>query len=136
MMLLMRSADVSMRMHPNRVSASSHHPSSVMMESVAASNAVAPAGGCTVFVMLINTLAKPTERAPASHLSFSNSEAGRREKSLVMQIPVRAARMCPRMRLRGWASGDSMVLYSRIAAAPKEAMIMGTCRSSRVGRCR
>ena len=136
MMLLMISADVSISIEPSKISGSNHHPRPVMVVSVAASSAVAPAGGWTVLVMLITTLAAPTDRAPASHLKRSKSDSGRRWKSLVMQTPINAAKKCPKTRFRGWASGDSMVLYSRMAAAPNEAMTSGTCLLSRVGRCR
>ena len=84
--------------------------------STAARRAVAPAGGYIDFVRVMTAEAAPTERAPASHRK--EEKCGERCRSLVVDMPVRAARMWPRMVLRGCARGDSMVLYSRIAAAP------------------
>lgn len=95
---------------------SRNQPSCSTCGSMAASSAVAPAGGYTVFVMVIKAEARPHARAPASHRRFSKSDL--REKSFVMPTPTRAAKKCPIIVFRGWARGDSMVLNSSIAAAP------------------
>lgn len=55
---------------------------------------------------------------------------------MVMATAITAEKKWPKMRFRGWARGDSMVLYSRMAAAPKEAMMMGTAWPDRGGRAR
>lgn len=58
----------------------------------------------------------PTDNAPATHLSSSKLELN--WKSLVMEIPITVENAWPRIMLRGWASGESRALNSRIAAAP------------------
>ena len=60
--------------------------------------------------------ARPQDRAPASQRR--ESKCGERLKSLVVITPTRAERKWPRTELRGWARGDSIVLYSSMAAAP------------------
>ena len=92
------------------------HPSDVIVGSVAQSSAVAPAGGCTVFVMPITADATPTESAPATHRS--DSKCGERWNSLVMLMPMVAEKIWPNRVLRGCARGESIVWYSRIAVAP------------------
>lgn len=87
-----------------------------MSSVVAASSAVAPAGGWTVLVKPMKAEARPTARAPATHRKFSKLEFNR--NSLVMLTPIIAEKSWPRMMLRGCANGDSIALYSRIAAAP------------------
>lgn len=75
----------------------------------AASNAVAPAGGCVVFVSCMATIATEADSDPASHRKESKRACvGRRPKSLVMQRPSNALMKCPPMRARGCARGDSM----------------------------
>ena len=49
-----------------------------------------------------------------------------------MPTPMMALKKCPKIRLRGCDSGDSIALYSRMAAAPNEAMTNGgVCPPSR-----
>ncbi len=83
---------------------------------VAARSAVAPAGGWIVFVIPMKADVRPTERAPAIQRRFS--KFGFSWKSFVMPTPVMDAKTWPRIAFLGWASGESIVLYSRIAAAP------------------
>jgi len=97
-----------------------------------------------VLVKLMNADARPTDRAPATQRRFSKS--GFRWKSFVIPTPMIAENTWPRIALRGWASGESIVLYSRIAAAPynQHQYIMGLrlggylyqtcnyCRSSKI----
>ena len=92
------------------------HPSDVIVGSVAQRSAVAPAGGCTVFVMPITADATPTESAPATHRS--DSKCGERWNSLVMLMPMVAEKIWPNRVLRGCARGESIVWYSRMAVAP------------------
>jgi len=101
-----------------------YHPRAEMVGSVAASRAVAPAGGYTALANTIAAEASPQARAPASHRSSSKLLLSM--KSLVMQTPTKAARTCPSTLFRGWASGDSMKLYSNTAAAPYDiALVLG-----------
>ncbi len=115
-MLLRRSDVINVRAVLSRTRGSKYQPSCSTCGSTAASNAVAPAGGCIVFVRVIAAEARPQANAPATHRKFS--KLGLTEKSLVILIPMTAERKCPIIVLRGWARGDSMVLYSKIAAAP------------------
>ena len=115
-MLLRRSEVTKVRAVLSRIRGSKYQPSCSTCGSTAASNAVAPAGGCIVFVSVIAAEASPQANAPATHRRFSKS--GLSEKNLVILIPMTAERKFPTMILRGWARGDSIVLYSKIAAAP------------------
>lgn len=91
-------------------------PKPEMAGSVAASKAVAPAGGCTVPVKVMTADDRPTASAPASQRRFSKSALS--SKSLVMHTPMTAARNCPQIWFRGCEKGDSIALNSRMAAAP------------------
>ena len=95
---------------------SRYQPSCPIFESTAASSAVAPAGGCIVFVRVMAAEASPQANGPATHRRLSKFELS--EKSLVTLIPMKAERKCPMTVLRGWEKGDPMALYSKIAAAP------------------
>ena len=93
-----------------------------------------------VFVTVIRAEATPQAIAPAIHRILWKREFNM--KSLVIPTPERAERKWPIMRLRGWARGDSMALYSRIATAPyivyESALILGnpkdTYKASNQGR--
>ena len=100
-----------------------YQPKSVTSGVVAASSAVAPAGGWIVLVSPITADDVLTARAPASQRRLLKPSPVC-WKALVMAIPIMAERICPKITLRGWASGEEMLLYSRIAEAPKEAMII------------
>ena len=89
---------------------------SVTLGSIAASSAVAPAGGYTVPVIVIAADAIPTDKPAARNLNSSYCPLSR--KSLVILIPMAAARSSPRIAFRGCASGEDRVLNWRIAAAP------------------
>ena len=115
-MLFRRSDVTKVRAVLSRTRGSKYQPSCSTCGSTAASNAVAPAGGCIVFVRVMAAEANPQANAPATHRKFSKFELS--EKSSVILTPMTAERKCPIMILRGWARGDSMVLYSKIAAAP------------------
>ena len=115
-MLLIKSDVTNMRAVLSSTRGSKYQPSGSTCGSTAASNAVAPAGGCIVFVRVMAAEASPQANAPATHRRFS--KLGLSVKSLATLIPITAERKCPIIILRGWASGDWMVLYSRIAAAP------------------
>lgn len=93
-----------------------YQPSAEMVGSVAASRAVAPAGGYTALANTIAAEASPQARAPASHRSSSKLLLSL--NSSVTPTPTKAARRCPTTLFRGWARGDSMKLYSNTAAAP------------------
>lgn len=115
--MLLRSSDVTRRRAVlSSTRGSRYQPSCPISESTAASSAVAPAGGCIVFVRVIAAEASPQANAPATHRRFS--KFGLSEKSLVTLIPMKAERKCPIIVLRGWEKGDPMALYSNIAAAP------------------
>ena len=101
-----------------------NHPRREIVGSVAARSAVAPAGGWTVLVNPITAEAKPQANAPASHLISSNRWLS--PKSLVTPIPITAAMKCPTIEFRGCDRGDSIVLYSSIAAAPYVALAFRT----------
>lgn len=60
--------------------------------------------------------ARPTDKAPA--IQRRDSKCGDNAKSFVMPTPIMAEKNWPPMILRGWASGESIVLYSRTAEAP------------------
>ena len=109
-------------------SGNKYQPSCCTCGSMAARSAVAPAGGCIVLVSAMAADANPHVKAPASHRKSSKSEFSK--KSLVTPTPMRAERKCPAMEFRGWARGDSIVLNSRIAAAPcvKSVRIFVNCR--------
>jgi hypothetical protein len=74
-------------------------------------------------------LLAPTLSAPASQRSSSNEVApdgGRRAlRSLVVRMPIVVLRSWPRSTARGCARGELMALNSRIAVAPREAMMRG-----------
>lgn len=76
-----------------------------------------------VFVNPINAEDIPTASAPPTHLMFS--KLGFRAKSLVMETPIIEEKSWPRMTLRGWERGESIVLYSRIADAPSDPITVG-----------
>ena len=115
--ILFKSSDVSrVKVVESSTSGRRYQPSCCTVGSMAASSAVAPAGGYIVFVKVMTPEAAPHARPPASHLR--SSKLSLRVNSLVMPIPTAVARRCPMTVLRGCARGDSMVLYSRIAAAP------------------
>ena len=114
--LLMTSDIINVKIVLSSTNGSRYHPRRSTCGSTAASKAVAPAGGYTVFVTVIIADANPHVRAPASHLRFSKSALSL--KSFVMPTPTVADMMCPMIAFRGWASGDSIVLNSKIAAAP------------------
>ncbi len=95
---------------------SRYHPRCETTGSTAARRAVAPAGGWTVFVKVMAADASPHAIAPATHRRLS--KWGLNLKSLVIVTPTTAEMKCPTMEFRGWARGDSIVLYSRMAAAP------------------
>ena len=77
---------------------------------------MAPAGGWTVLVIPMKADDSPTASAPAIQRRFSKLELD--WKSFVMPTPIMVEKSCPKMTLRGCARGESIVLYSRIAAAP------------------
>lgn len=84
--------------------------------------------------MLVNDMtqeasAHPT--APETHWMFS--KLGLSWKSFAMAVPQMAARVLPMMEFRGCARGDLIVLKSRTALAPMEAMITGGCQSTMPG---
>ena len=114
--LLMTSDVISVKVPLSNTSGNRYHPRRSTCGSTAASKAVAPDGGYTVFVTVIAADANPHARAPASHLRSSKSALSL--KSFVMPTPRAADITCPTIAFRGWASGDSIVLNSRIAAAP------------------
>ena len=115
-MLLISKDDTRVRIALSSTNGSRYHPSCDNVGSTAASSAVAPAGGYTVSVNVIAAEASPHDRAPASQRRFSKFELSM--KSFVTQTPTRAERKWPNKPLRGWAKGDEMKLYSRMAAAP------------------
>jgi hypothetical protein len=59
---------------------------------------------------------RPTARAPAIQRRLS--KFGFSWKSFVTPTPIIDANTWPRIAFRGWENGESIVLYSRIAAAP------------------
>lgn len=93
-----------------------NHPSSELGPSTTAISAVAPAGGCTLFVRAMREVARAQARAPPTQRM--ESAWGERAKSLEMETPVMEAIIWERMALRGWAKGEAMELNSRTAAAP------------------
>lgn len=105
-----------MRTLPNTTKGIKYHPSSVISGDVAANNAVAPAGGCIVLVRPITADDTPTQRAPASQRR--SSKLALSSKSFVMATPMIEAKSWPKIAFRGCERGESMVLNSRIAAAP------------------
>lgn len=115
-MLLMTSDVISTKVALSSTKGSRYHPRLSTCVSTAASKAVAPAGGYTVFVTVIAADATPHANAPASHLRFSKSALSL--KSFVMPMPTTADITCPIIAFRGWARGDSIVLNSKMAAAP------------------
>ena len=114
--LLMIRDIINVKIALSSTSGSRYHPRRSTWGSTAASKAVAPDGGYTVFVIVIAADADPHARAPASHLRSSKSALSL--KSFVMPTPTAADIVCPTIAFRGWASGDSIVLNSKIAAAP------------------
>lgn len=64
-----------------------------------------------------------TARAPASHRRFSKSFES--WKAFVMATPIMEEKTWPKMMLRGCARCEEMLLYSRIAEAPKLASMTG-----------
>lgn len=84
--------------------------------SVAARMAVAPPGGKAVFVIVMSHDATPQHSGPAIHLRLSKSSLNM--KSFATATPAIAAKVLPKIALRGVARGESMTLNSRIAAAP------------------
>ena len=114
--LLMTSDVINVKIALSSTSGSRYQPRRSTCGSAAASKAVAPDGGYTVFVIVIAADATPHARAPASHLRSSKSALSL--KSFVMPTPTAADIMCPTIAFRGWANGDSIVLNSKIAAAP------------------
>ena len=110
-----------------RISGNKYQPRCETEESATARRAVAPAGGCIVFVSTMTAEARPTERAPASHCK--PSKLGLNSNNLLTQTPMTAERKCPIMELRGCANGLSIVLYSRMAAAPYQTLAACVGRS-------
>ena len=115
-MLFTRQAIATRRTLPSRTKGIRNHPISVISGDVAANKAVAPAGGWIVLVKPITAEATPTERAPANHRRFSKSRLS--SNSFVMPTPMMEANSWPKIAFRGWERGESIVLYSKIAAAP------------------
>jgi len=74
-------------------------PRAIIWAFVAARMAVAPPGGCTVFVRPMMKEAVAQARAPAIH--WYESKWGDSWKSLEMQTPIMALKVCPNMALRG-----------------------------------
>jgi len=91
-----------------------------MAGSVAQRRAVAPAGGCTVFVKPMRADESATASAPARTGMKEPGAWNCREsrKSLVRAMERVVLRSVPRMAGRGCARGELMVWYSRMAAAP------------------
>ncbi|KFY83510.1 hypothetical protein V500_10043, partial [Pseudogymnoascus sp. VKM F-4518 (FW-2643)] len=87
------------------------HPNSTTSSDVTANNAVAPAGGCTVFVTAITAAAaaSATASAPASHLKRSNSSGPSDLKASAINIPTVAEMAWPSSNGRGCASGEAGV---------------------------
>ena len=100
-MLLITHALANINEQPNKMRGNRYQPNVVTSALVAANNAVAPAGGCTVFVKLITTEEVPTASAPASHRILSKRRCGSKAKNFVMPMPMMADRKCPTTRLRG-----------------------------------
>lgn len=86
-----------------------YQDSSQIASSMAGSSAVAPAGGCVVWVICITTMATAEDSDAASQRSeLKRSWSGIRLNSLVMQMPTSALKKCPNMTARGCASGTSI----------------------------
>lgn len=92
------------------VTGTKNQPNPLTSLSTAASKAVAPAGGCTVPVACMSTMASAVARAPRRGSSCVKVWEGRRRKSFVRAMEVRAARRWPRIKGRGWARGEERVL--------------------------
>jgi len=75
---------------------------------VVARTAVAPPGGCTVFVVAMMAEDTAQATAPATHWRSSQFEL--RWNNLWMMTPVKAEKVCPRMAFLGCASGVRMEL--------------------------
>ena len=97
--LLMTSDVINVRVPLSNTSGNRYHPRRSTCGSTAASKAVAPDGGYTVFVTVIAADANPHARAPASHLRSSKSALSL--KSFVMPTPTAADIMCPMIAFRG-----------------------------------
>lgn len=75
---------------------------------VAANTAVAPPGGCVVFVRAMTRDAQAQQTAPATQ--EMDSKEGFSRKSFVSATPVIALNVCPKNAFRGWARGVRMQL--------------------------
>ena len=77
-----------------------------------ASNAVAPPGGRSVLVICIKTIERVTAIAEDSQISFGIN--------LWTVTPIIVDKMCPPIKLRGWANGLFIEPYIRTEDAPKD----------------
>jgi hypothetical protein len=68
--------------------------------------------------MAMRAEAAAQARAPASQVCEEGEGEGESARSFVMEIPISVERRWPKIALRGWARGESMVLKRRMAAAP------------------
>lgn len=69
----------------NMMTGSKYHDNARTSLSTAASNAVAPAGGCVVLVICMITIATAVESAPQSHSIVSNFSGPSSSNSFVIE---------------------------------------------------
>lgn len=79
-----------------------NHPNSVISGLTAANRAEAPAGGWVVSVICITTIDVAVDSEPANHRNSLNlCSLCSREKSFVIQTPIKAAMKWPPRSARG-----------------------------------
>lgn len=86
----------------------------IFAEPILAISAVAPPGGCIVFVICIATIESDTASADATHNISGDGN------NLCAVTPIKAHTRCPPTRFRGCASGLLVAPYTSTADAPKE----------------
>lgn len=118
-MLFVIRATARTRVADSRTTGRKYHLNAHMPGSTQGIRAVAPAGGCVVFVTCITINAIAVERDAASHCKFGFASLCKSRSNMVAMItPVRALKKWPKIRERGCARGTSIAPYMRIADAP------------------
>lgn len=98
-MLFTRKAKLMVKAMPNKMKGTNIHPIAMTIESVEASRAVAPPGGCTVLVALITMDAAAQPKAPETHWTSSKSDLS--WNSFEIATPTTAHNAWPMMAFRG-----------------------------------